>query len=246
MMVRGSKSSAVNLARLRRVNSRSRRSSSDRSSSFVSAGIEDARLVLHRGAALHAPTHAPPGSCTGSRCTLRRVNLLLRLRRGGSAGHPGEALALAAEDEPKRSTVCSRSCGRAATRAAGAAHRGCARSEGRDRPFVATVLSGSWAPFVPSCDARFHDDPPAEAQGSAHGHARLRRPACLPKTRARDATTMNADLVAAQLEEFRAALAEVNANVRRPLSRASSFRALPSLTPSSPPKTTARRRVRGF
>ena len=30
----------------------------------------------------------------------------------------------------------------------------------------------------------------------------------------RDGTTMNSDLVAAQLEEFRAALAEVNANVR--------------------------------
>ena len=58
---------------------------------------------------------------------------------------------------------------------------------------------------------------------------------------------MNADLVAAQLEEFRAALAEVNANVRLlPLFPRSSLPRASLADPLVAPETTARRRVRGF
>ena len=235
MMVRGSKSSAVNLARLRRVNSRSRRSSSDRSSSFVSAGIEDARA-----------------SCsTAARRSTRRRNasawFLYRFSMyafaastfffvsgvgGVVLGHPGgRTPALAAEDDAEAFNGLLPVMRPSQLVPPGLLIAGDPfGSEGRDPESgdcsLRTSILFELREHLTDCPAS------REAEGCrARQEMRIARTAKLgarlsppPNFRARDATTMNADLVAAQLEEFRAALAEVNANVRLlPLSPRSSL-----------------------
>ena len=189
--------------------------------------------MLDRGAALHAPTQRIRLVLVQVLdVRLRRVNLLLRLGGGGVVlGHPGgRTPALAAEDDAEAFNGLLPVMRPSQLVPPGLLIAGDPfGSEGRDPESgdcsLRTSILFELREHLTDCPAS------REAEGCrARQEMRIARTAKLgaalspPNFRARDATTMNADLVAAQLEEFRAALAEVNANVRLlPLSPRSSL-----------------------